>query len=599
MPRELWTDPYAAQAVDLLQQPAKARAAALQQIASEQAHAVEVGGNAQANAAIVGGQAWSGAAQQIGQIPQQIAAARMQSLQQQNVQSEIADRAAQAKLRDVQLQGMQREAASVDAGKKAIQASIETDPETGQSTVNHSKAADLWEQAGFPTQANAYRESVQKTQATAQQLTEGAQKIAAGKKQVQQAATDHLGELSLVGLDALKNKTPLEARDTTVGLVANAASHGLLSEDDAKQFLMQTAQASPDQLAGIFQKYLDAAPNVKEKALKDALTSAETNKNNAEADKARNPAAKSLQSKSVLVDGKPGEVSYNPADGSYQLGGQAIESGRVKPIPPASTIIQDQRNAALNNLPTWATDASRPAAGPEGNKIDPNVHMTPNGLFQAAQAYIATGQMPLTARGSDPTSLATRAAVTSKVGAIAADAGVDEPTLRALYKSNAGSLAQQQKAADAAAAFLATADKNSALLEQTLAKIPDTGSPLLNAPLRSLDQRALGSVDMAQFKTYLQSVQNEYAKILTQPTLSGQLTDSARKEAEQLVSSDATVKQIVGSLQALRAEGGNRLQSIGDQIKAIQGRMQGGASPSAPSAGETWVRDASGKLVKK
>lgn len=271
-------------------------------------------------------------------------------------------------------------------------------------------------------------------------------------------------------------------------------------------------------------------------------------------------------------------VDYVPnkdgSGGKWMYQGEDV-TGRLTAIPSAAITIHNEQMKGLD-LPAWATDASRPS-GADANALDANIRMTPNGLHQAAVNYIANGQFPPTGRGTDPIAVAQRAAITSKVGAIAADAGMDVPSLRSFYKANGASLTQQQKAADAATAFLATADKNSELLEKTLAKIPDMGSPLLNAPLRSLDQRALGSVDMAQFKTYLQSVQNEYAKILTQPNLSGQLTDSARKEAEQLVSPDATVAQIVGSLQALRAEGGNRLQSIGDQILKIQKRMQIGS----------------------
>lgn len=282
MARQLFSDPYASQAIDLLQQPAKARAAALDQIANAQARAAEISGNAQAGAIQQGGQAWAGAANQIGQtignIPNQIQQARMASLQQQNMQGQIADRAAQQKERD-------RQNAAAAAGEAAIRGAV--NPETGE--IDHEKAATDWEKAGFPVQANAYRESLQKTAATAQQLTEGAAKIEAGKRQVQEAATNHMGELALVGLNSLKDATPLEARDKTMGLIANAAAHGVLNQDDAKSALMQTAQASPEQLAGIFQKYLDAAPAVKEKSLKDALTQSEISKNTAQASKELQP----------------------------------------------------------------------------------------------------------------------------------------------------------------------------------------------------------------------------------------------------------------------------------------------------------------------
>ena len=295
---------------------------------------------------------------------------------------------------------------------------------------------------------------------------------------------------------------------------------------------------------------------------------------------------KGLQARAVMVDGKPTELAFNPETGNYQdSGGNKIEGSRIKPIPPASVQVTNLTNQGLANMPTWATDDSRPPKGPEANKIDPTVRMSPNGLFQAAQNYIATGQFPPTGRGSDPTAVAQRAAIVSKVGAIASAAGVDEPTLRAFYKSNAASLTQQQKSYDAVQSFMATADRNSELLDQTLAKIPDTGVPAFNGPIRDLAKTFGGSADVSQFATYLRSVQNEYGKIIAQPNLSGQLTDSARKEAEQLIDPKATVKQIMASLQALRNEGSNRLLSTGEQIQRIMQRMQGGAQPPTQPAG--------------
>ena len=265
-----YQNPYVQSMSALLQQPG--------QIEAQRAMTVA---QAQAQAAQQSGQAWAGAAnqigQQVGQIPQEIAAAKMNALKAQDIQGQIAERNQRA-------QQMQRDAAATAAGEAAIKASV--NPETG--AVDHDKAASLWEQAGVPTQANANRESVQKTAVTAQQLTEGQQKIQAGQQQVQQAAANHLGELGAAGLQKIQDgATPQEVRDYTMGLVANAASHGLIQPDAAKQMLMQSAQAGPDQLAPIYQKLLDGAPEVKSRLIAEDLKKAETAKNLAEAERQR------------------------------------------------------------------------------------------------------------------------------------------------------------------------------------------------------------------------------------------------------------------------------------------------------------------------
>jgi hypothetical protein len=302
------------------------------------------------------------------------------------------------------------------------------------------------------------------------------------------------------------------------------------------------------------------------------------------------PASKALQPENVLLDGKPAKVLTDPDPAAkvrvFDLNGVPITNAaaRVKPIPPAAMQVQGAAASELQKLPVWARDDSRPT-GPEANAIDPVVRMTPNGLYQAAMNMIATGQYPPTGRGNDPAAQAQRAAINSKVGAIAASAGMDEPALRAFYKSNAASLAQQQKSADSVQGFMATADRNADLLKQTLDKLPDIGSKIFNQPLRAFSKNVLGDKNLSQFATYLQSVQNEYARIIAQPNLSGQLTDSARHEAEQLLDPNATVPQILGSIEALRKEGSNRLLSVGEQIQRIQQRMQIGPSGATGATG--------------
>lgn len=331
-----FVNPYAASIGDLLAHQNDARA-----------HAAEVIGAAQAHAAEAKGQAYAGAIQQVGQtvaaIPQQIQQQKTQALQQENIQSEIDDRAAQAKLRDAQMAAQQRDQQAQSAWADAIKSSIGPDgkPDLEQAA---NKIMPM-----FPVQATAYLEAAQKTKATGQQLTEGQQKIQDGQRQVQQAAVNHMGELAAVGLEKIRTgATPLDVRDTTIGLVANAASHGLVSENDSQQFLLQSAQATPEQLGQVFQKFLDQAPDVKTRLVAEDLKKSETAKNTAEAAKANSEAG---------TAGKPTEAQMDAT-------AQALMTKRNlgQPLTPeesASLKAYEQRRTIPTDASAAATAANQ------------------------------------------------------------------------------------------------------------------------------------------------------------------------------------------------------------------------------------------------
>lgn len=415
---------------------------------------------------------------------------------------------------------------------------------------------------------------------------------------------------TIEGVLRLGGQTPEQLQQA---LQLGLAWHAERAKDDPDEskfiagLAQQLQQLPPDQLRARLEAQLAAAPYMQERQQKASergpvtvgagqkVIDPQTGKEIYSA-----PEKQSFQSKDVMLNGKRANVNFDPSTGKYSdpETGQDV-SAKVSPIPPASIIINNQKQNAPN-VPTWALDDSRPV-GPDGNKPDPTIRMTPNGLYQAAQTWIANGQYPPAGRGNDPIVMAQREAINAKVGAIAAAAGMDVPQLRAFYKSNAASLGAIQKSSDAVQAFMTTADRNSDLLKDAIRQIPDSGIPLLNQPLRAFAKNVAGDPKMSKAATYLQSVSNEYAKIITQPNLSGQLTDAARQEASVLLDPKATVQQMIASIDALRNEGANRMLSLGEQIGRIGSRMQTGPSappPPAPAvpAGMIRARDPQGNI---
>ena len=603
-----YSNPYVSSITQLMERQGEIPAQAALQI-----------GQAQANAAAQQGQIYGGMAQQLGQqlgqIPQEIERQKRQALQDQIIGAQVADlkqrQAGQAAV-DTMMRGDQLPQG--DAGPRQPsyldQNGLFDIPKMtvalGQSGLGHM-APELLKGAEAINDSILKHQELQANVAKQNTILTG--DIANGALLLMRGGVPIDQAMDMAASPALA--TQRVAPQDYAKIRAQILSLGPEQQQSAlEQFKAQSAKLQPTKTLkegeietsiygdvigkGGEKKSFEPRPMLLDGQPVEAAFDKETGKyfvNGEDVSGRVQPvkAPKGLQARAVLLDGKPVELAFNPETGGYQdSGGTKIDGSRIKPIPPASVQVTNLTNQGLSNMPTWATDDSRPPKGPEANKVDPVVRMTPNGLYQAAQNYIASGQFPPTGRGSDPTAVAQRAAIVSKVGAIAAAAGVDEPTLRAFYKANAGALSQQQKAYDAASVSIAKADRDVDLLEKVLPKIGDVGSPMFNKPLRSFEQNVAGNPDLAEFATRLRSVQNEYTRILNASLTGsggGVMSDSARHETDQLLNPNATVEQMIRSIQALKSEGNNRLLSQGEQIQRIMQRMQGGAQPPTQPAG--------------
>lgn len=217
----------------------------------------------------------------------------------------------------------------------------------------------------------------------------------------------------------------------------------------------------------------------------------------------------------------------------------------------------DQKAAtALKSLQTLR--ASQQSAG-----------LTPETLDMIARQFVTTGQMPSMGMGG----IKDREAVLNKAGEIAK--GQNIAANSAEYRQLQGSTAALQKSHDAIVSFETTASKN---LDNAIAaakKLEDTGSPILNKPLRSIDVSVLGSPEVAAYNAARQVAVNEIAKVTSNPTLSGQLSDTARAEVSSFLPEEATIQQIMAVAQILKLDMENRRTSLADQIKFNNGRIKG------------------------
>ena len=283
-----------------------------------------------------------------------------------------------------------------------------------------------------------------------------------------------------------------------------------------------------------------------------------------------------LSVKTVSAGNFPAPAQWNPDLGKALLAQGSKPNEVVDAQNRAAEIAKLNSPAQLAEMAAKGDPDARKAldilkanniAERQASNPNTNIVLTPEATQMLANNYQQTGQAPSFPRGAGP--------VMANVYNTAAktDPGANIAANRATYKADSGSLATLQKQRDAVGAFEQTASKNLDLFISAASKIPDSGSPWLNAPLRMLDEKVVGSANMAAVNAARQIATNEIAKVTSNPTLAGSLSDSARHEVEAYNPANATLKQTLAVAQILRQDMQNRRVSLDQGIQEIKGRL--------------------------
>ncbi len=207
---------------------------------------------------------------------------------------------------------------------------------------------------------------------------------------------------------------------------------------------------------------------------------------------------------------------------------------------------------------------------------------------------IARENQDRAARGEPPMTAAERIEFESgRAGSIAAA----RVTASAEPKADSATLTQLTKQKASIDSFERTAIANGEKLKQLADKVDKSGVPAIERWVRA-GRQATGDVDVAQFNAQMQVYRAEVAKIISNPNLTGVLSDQARREVDAFMSGGASAKQIKAVVDLLTQDFGRRQKSIDDEITAVKSHLKGGAAPAEPAAGSVIKYDARGNPVQ-
>jgi hypothetical protein len=244
-------------------------------------------------------------------------------------------------------------------------------------------------------------------------------------------------------------------------------------------------------------------------------------------------------------------------------------------VSPGATLYDEETGTAKFTAPPLP---QRNTGG--GGDDDGEAELSGPALDMAALNYIRGGGIQA---GYGKAGNRNRILIQNRAAELGPDANIAANKVE--MAANRASLSKAQAMGDAINSFEGTITQNIGVFEEAAKKIADTGSPLLNKPLRYIQREVLGGTEQAAFDTARAVLVPELSRILMNPNLTGVLTDSARHEIDQIIAGNATIPQMTAMLKVLQRDMGNRKTEVGRTIGEINARNRAIGAPTAPAGG--------------
>lgn len=201
-----------------------------------------------------------------------------------------------------------------------------------------------------------------------------------------------------------------------------------------------------------------------------------------------------------------------------------------------------------------------------------DVPLSDDALDMIALKFAKTGSMDGIPFGLGPKAASDRKRIYDRAAGMYKD--LDLASQRLAYTSNVKALTTMEPALYALKAYDKTALKNADTFLETAKKVVDSGSPWLNIPLRTIDEKLLGKPEMAAFRAAKGVVGPEFARIIQNPNLTGQLPVQARDEINVMLGDNYTYNQLYNVVKILKSDANNRITSQEEAVKAIKAAVK-------------------------
>ena len=211
---------------------------------------------------------------------------------------------------------------------------------------------------------------------------------------------------------------------------------------------------------------------------------------------------------------------------------------------------------------------------------------TPAAIDNAAARYNIDGTLPPMGMGKGGS--AARSQILNRAAELASGVdGTDQRVNQLTTKASASTLLQLKKTKTMIKAFEEMANKNADIALELSTKVDRTGSPVVNRWFLAGNNKLAGDVDTATFNTAVNVFANEYAKIMSGSMGNTPVSDSARKEAHEILNTAQTPAQLRANIKLLQREMKNRLIGLDEsEHELIQQMKSAGTSTKKEDEGK-------------
>ena len=187
------------------------------------------------------------------------------------------------------------------------------------------------------------------------------------------------------------------------------------------------------------------------------------------------------------------------------------------------------------------------------------VNLVPEAVDRWARVLHETGTIASLGRASK----ADREAIFNRESQLFPSSAGDNIVVNQMaYKANSAGLTAITKDLTAIKPYKDMLDKNADIAINLAKKVLKTNSSLANKTLNWAGQHLTDYPDLAEYMAQMRILTTESARVLNNPRLVGQLTDSARQEMEQIVSGDMPIHSTIRVIQRIKQDGENRIGAM-------------------------------------